>query len=106
MAVTGDFLTGFVLGVLITVLLGWFWLLYRDWVRAANAYNRPQLVLQPTPKTPAQVRRASAQAELKIMLLRVGLIIVVWLIIEIMFPAAAQSIRSFIGGLWRLFFGT
>ncbi len=106
MAVTSDFLVGFVCGMLITLFMGWLWLLYRDWVRARDAYNRPQIVIQPTPKTPAQVRRASAQAELKILLIRVGLIMVLWLIVEIMFPVAAQSIRFFLGGLWRLFFGT
>lgn len=106
MAVTSDFLIGFVFGTLITMLLGWLWLLYRDWIRARDAYNRPQIVIQPTPKSPAQVRRASSQAELKILLMRVGLMIILWLIVEIMFPAAAQSVRSFIGGLWSLFFGT
>ena len=106
MAVTSDFLIGFVFGTVITLLLGWLWLLYRDWVRARDAYNRPQIVIQPTPKSPAQVRRDSSRADLKIMFMRFALIVVLWLIVEIMFPAAALSMRLFIGGLWRLFFGT
>lgn len=106
MAVTGDFLIGFILGVLITMVLGWLWLLNRDWVRARDAYNRPQVVVQPTPKSPAQVRQASAQAEMKIFLLRVGIVVAIWLIIEIMFPTFAQATHAFLMGLWQLFFGT
>jgi hypothetical protein len=106
MAVTGDFLIGFILGVLGTLVLGWLWLLNRDWARARDSYNRPQIVIQPTPKTPAQVRRASAQAEAKILLLRIGIVIALWLMMEIMFPAAAQAVRSLLMGLWNVFFGT
>ncbi|MEZ4620347.1 MAG: hypothetical protein R2867_33245 [Caldilineaceae bacterium] len=102
---SGDFLIGFLFGSAITFLLGWIWLLYRDWVRARDAYNRPQVVVQPTPKTPAQVRRASAQAELKINLVRLGILLILWLLVEILFPDIAYAIRMFLVRLWRLLFG-
>ena len=106
MGVSSDFGIGFVFGTVITLIFGWFWLLYRDWVRERDAYNRPQIVVQPTSKTPAAVRRAASRASLKINLLRLGILFAIWLLVEIMFPEVARSVRLFIGGLVRLFVGT
>ena len=103
--ITTEFIVGFGFGVIITALLGWIWLLYRDWVKASNAVNRSQLVIQPTPMTPAQVQSAASRAEVKILLLRLVLLLIGWLVFEILFPEGAQIVHGIVVDLWQLFWG-
>lgn len=105
MMITSEFIIGFVFGVIITGLIGWIWLLYRDWVKARDAFNRPQIVIQPTNRTPAQVQSAAGQAELKIWLLRFVLLAIGWMLIEMMFPGIAALAHDLVWQLWQLLWG-
>lgn len=105
MMITSEFMIGFGFGVIITSLIGWIWLLYRDWVKARDAFNRPQIVIQPTNKTPAQVQSAANQAEFKILLLRLVLLLIIWLFIELLFPGIAAVVHDLFWQLWQLLWG-
>jgi len=105
MMITSEFIVGFAFGVIITSLIGWIWLLYRDWVKTRDAFNRPQIVIQPTNRTPAQVQSAASQAEFKIWLLRFVLALIIWMFIEVMFPGIAALAHDLVWQLWQLLWG-
>lgn len=102
---TVDFIWGLITGLLIAGVFGWLWGLYRSWVRVRDAYNRPQLLIQPTGKSPEQVAKAASSASLKITLMWFFLILLLWIALEIFAPGIAQFIRWTFGDIVYFFLG-
>ena len=102
---TSDFLMGVVVGLCIAALFGWFWSIYRNWVRARDAFRKPQVVIHTTSKTPEQVGKEADAASLKIWLIRLVILGLLWLIVELFVPSAAQLVRRIVRESWLLFRG-
>jgi hypothetical protein len=94
-----DFLWGFAMGLAAATLVGWFWGIYKGWIRQRDAFRRPQAVVQATPKTPAQVANEAARASSKIWFARFVFFVLIWVGVEILIPGLAAGIRSIIGNL-------
>jgi hypothetical protein len=94
-----DFAWGFAAGLVVATLVGWFWGIYKGWVRQRDAFRKPQAVVHVTPKTPAQVASAAASAQTKIGCAYILGLVFVWAAIELFVPGLAAGIRNIIGNL-------
>jgi hypothetical protein len=70
-----DFWLGLMVGFFISGVVGWFLVTINSYRRQAGAYNRPQMIMQPTGKTPAQVYSEAIAAQTRIGCLRFLLIL-------------------------------
>jgi hypothetical protein len=100
-----DFLVGFLVGVLTMLLVGWLLNLNSSWVRERDAFRKPQSVGQSTSKTPAQLYRQSLRASTKLWVMRIAVVLVVWLMIEMLFPEFASDVKSAISSFFQGLFG-
>jgi|GEM_PF-2577901 len=91
---TSDFLFGIVVGMLMAGIAGWFVNLYRNWLKARDAYKKPQTIVHTTSKTPKQVGKEADAASFKILVLNISIFIVAWLVIELFLPEVAQLVRT------------
>ncbi len=90
---TSDFWMGLLMGFALAGLAGWFVSLYRNWLKARDAYKKPQTVIHTTSKTPEQVGKEADAAGFKILLLNISIFMVAWLSIELFLPEVAQLVR-------------
>lgn len=98
--VFNTFFWGFWTGVAVTVALGLVLNLYRGWVRTWSAYKKPQLVIQPTRKTPEQVSKEASTAQLKAFVFWAVIVLFVWIGLEFVAPSFARNIRWAFGDIY------
>ncbi|MCX6045430.1 MAG: hypothetical protein NT075_09970 [Chloroflexi bacterium] len=91
------FVAGLVTGVVIAGIIAFFWNMYRGWLRAAGAATRPQAVIHPTNKTPAQIIEAAARARVKMMIFWILLLLIIFISASIMFPDFLQFMLDLVG---------
>ncbi len=91
---TSDFFLGILVGFCIVGIIGFFWNLYRNWIKTRDAYKKPQIVIHATSKTPEQVGKEADAATFKIWILNISIFIVGWLVVELFLPEVAQLIRT------------
>lgn len=103
--ITIDFLWGVVTGLLIAGVFGWLWSIYRNWVKARDAYRKPQILIHATGKTPEQVAKEADTASFKIWTFRIVLFAFLWFLLELFAPEAAQLAHRLIANLLAIFFG-
>ena len=94
--ITSDIIVGFVSGVIITLILGWFWELYKRWLRDTDAYDNPQKIEIYTNKSPSQVAREASRAKRRIFLTNLAIIVLILFIIELFLPGTFENIIIFL----------
>ena len=87
-----DFWIGFITGFFVAAVLGWFWWTLYTYGRQARAWNRPQLVIQPTQQTPEQVYLASMRAKIRMALLRILVLFYIVGVAATLIPEVRQAV--------------
>ncbi len=95
------FMTGFgaglFTGLVIALIFAFFWNMYQGWLRASGAANRPQTVIHPTNRTPAQIIEAAARARAKMVIFWLLFIMVILISTGIIFPGFMQFLLGLAG---------
>lgn len=91
------FVAGLVAGLAIAGVIGFFWSMYHGWLRAASAATRPQAVIHPTNKTPAQIIEAAARARAKMVIFWILFLLIIFIGAGIMFPGFMQFMLDLAG---------
>jgi len=99
-------LVGLIIGGVVGAILGWFLTFYQRWVRERDAARKPQMLMQPTVRTPSQVIEAAARAQAKIWLVRLIVFVVLPVIlIEALLPGVADLLNGMVVDAWHMLFG-
>ncbi|MBI1297568.1 hypothetical protein GC175_21730 [bacterium] len=81
---SSEFLVGFGIGLVVTLFVGFIWRVYQNWVKRAQALDKPQMIPQFTKLTPNDVYQDAMRARLTmfifwVILVFIGLMLWAWI---------------------------
>lgn len=101
-----EFWVGLGAGSLIVFVINWLWGLYRGWIGAVDAFQRDVVFRHPTGVVPADVARQARRARQALLWMRLGIVLVVWGLIEaVLFPGFTEAVLVTVGDIVEFFFG-
>ena len=84
---SSEFLVGFGIGLVVTLFVGFIWRVYQNWVKRAQALDKPQMIPQFTKLTPNDVYQDAMRAKITIFLFWVIVVFIAVLIVAWIEPS-------------------